>query len=179
MVGQNAGITQTQMSKSKCQTKLKNPLTKVEMNNILIRKARGSDFQAIRKLLAELIGAMEDTECIDIRIALKTWEHLLKDARSHFLVAATKGTPVGFIHFTVRQTVLHRSPSALIDELVVTKEYQGKGIGKRLVLATIQKCKQLRCCEVEVSTEKTNVKARKFYKKCGFNKKEMLFEVDL
>jgi GNAT superfamily N-acetyltransferase len=149
------------------------------MKNILIRKATKSDLPAIRRLLAELISAMDDTECIDIRIPLRTWEHLLKDARSHFLVAATKGTPVGFIHFTVRQTVLHRSPSAMIDELVVTKEYQGKGIGKQLVLAAIEKCKQLGCCEVEVSTEKTNAEARKFYKKCGFNKREILFEVDL
>ena len=149
------------------------------MKNILIRKATKSDLPAIRRLLAELISAMDDTECIDIRIPLRTWEHLLKDARSHFLVAATKGTPVGFIHFTVRQTVLHRSPSAMIDELVVTKEYQGRGVGKQMVLATIEKCKQLGCCEVEVSTEKTNVKARKFYRKCGFDKREILFEVDL
>ncbi|MDH4291241.1 MAG: GNAT family N-acetyltransferase [Dehalococcoidia bacterium] len=149
------------------------------MKDIRIRKATKSDLPVIGKLLAELVNAMDDTECIDIRIALRTWEHLLKDARSHFLIAATKGTPVGFIHFTVRQTVLHRSPSAMIDELLVTKEYQGKGIGKQLVLATIEKCKQIGCCEVEVSTEKTNVKARKFYKKCGFNKREILFEVDL
>jgi ribosomal protein S18 acetylase RimI-like enzyme len=61
----------------------------------------------------------------------------------------------------------------------VTKECQGRGVGQQLVLATIEKCKQLGCCEVEVSTEKTNVKARNFYKKCGFNKREILFEVDL
>jgi GNAT superfamily N-acetyltransferase len=148
-------------------------------NDILIREARKSDLPAIRELLAELVNAMDDTECIDIRSAHKTCQRLLKDSRSHFLVAATKGTPVGFIHFMVRQTVLHQSPSALIDELVVTKEYQRKGIGKQLVLATIQKCKQLGCCEAEVSTEKTNVKARRFYKNCGFNKAEILFEVDL
>jgi GNAT superfamily N-acetyltransferase len=148
-------------------------------NNILVREARKSDLPAIRRLLAELVDAMNDTECIDIRIPLRTLEHLLKDARSHFLVAATKETPVGFIHFTTRQTILHRSPSAMIDELVVTKEYQGKGIGRELVLATVERCKQLGCCEVEVSTEKTNIKARKFYKKCGFNKDEVLFEVDL
>jgi GNAT superfamily N-acetyltransferase len=148
-------------------------------NGILIRKAKNSDLPVIRKLVAELISAMDDTECIDIRLTLKTWERLLKDTRSHFLVAAIKGTPVGFIHFTIRQTILHRSPSGLIDELVVAKEYQGKDIGKRLVLATIEKCKELGCCEVEVSTEKTNVQARRFYKKCGFNKSEILFEVDL
>jgi ribosomal protein S18 acetylase RimI-like enzyme len=148
-------------------------------NSILIRRARKSDWSTIKKLLAELVDAMDDTECIDMRITLKTWGHLLKDVRSDFLVATAQGTPVGLIHFTIRQTVLHRSPSAMIDELVVAKEYRGKGIGKQLVLASLEKCKQLGCCEVEVSTEKTNVKARRFYKKCGFDKTELLFEVDL
>ena len=149
------------------------------MKDILIRKATKSELPVIGKLLAELINAMDDTEGIDIGIDLKTCEQLLKDDNSHFLVAELKTTPVGFINFTVRQTVLHRSPSAMIDELVVTKEYQGEGIGKQLVLAAIDECRQLGYCEVEVSTEKTNVKARKFYKKCGFNKREILFEVDL
>ncbi len=149
------------------------------MKDILIGKATKSDLPVIGKLLAELINAMDDTEGIDIGIDIKTCEQLLKDDNSHFLVAELKTTPVGFINFTVRQTVLHRSPSAMIDELVVTKEYQGKGIGKQLVLAAIDECRQLGYCEVEVSTEKTNVKARKFYKKCGFNKREILFEVDL
>jgi GNAT superfamily N-acetyltransferase len=149
------------------------------MKDILIRKATKSELPVIGKLLAELINAMDDTEGIDIGIDIKTCEQLLKDDNSHFLGAELKTTPVGFINFTVRQTVLHRSPSAMIDELVVTKEYQGKGIGKQLVLAAIDECRQLGYCEVEVSTEKTNVKARKFYKKCGFNKREILFEVDL
>lgn len=148
-------------------------------NGVLIREARKPDLPAIRELLKELVDIMDDTECIDIRLVPGTWERFLKNANSHFLVAATKDTPVGFIHFTVRQTVLHRSPSATIDELVVTREYQGKGVGRQLVLAVIEKCRQLGCCEVEVSTEKTNVAARRFYRKCGFNKIQLLFEVDL
>jgi GNAT superfamily N-acetyltransferase len=149
------------------------------MSDTLIRKATESDLPVIRKLLAELMDAIGNTEGTDIRIALKTCEHLVNNAGSHFLVAEIEGTPVGLIHFTVRQTILHGSPSALIDELVVAKKYQGKGVGKQLVLAAVEKCKQLGCCEVEVSTEKTNDKARKFYEKCGFNERGILFEVDL
>ena len=149
------------------------------MNDIVIRKARESDLPAINRLLGELIDAMDDTECIDARVIPGTWEHLLKDARSHFLVATAGATPIGLIHFTSRQTVLHRSPSAMIDELVVTKEYRGRGIGRQLVLAAIERSRQLGCCEVEVSTEQTNLRARKFYRKCGFDKTAMLFEMDL
>ena len=96
------------------------------MNDILIRKATESDLPAIEKLLEDLTNAMDNTEGIDIGVALKTCEHLLNDADSNFLVAEIEGTPVGFVHFTIRQTVLHRGPSALIDELVVAEEYQGK-----------------------------------------------------
>jgi len=149
------------------------------MKDIPVREATESDLPAIGKLLEDLTDAMDDTEGINTGIALKTCEQLLNDASSHFLVAAMEGTPVGFINFTVRQTILHRSPSALIDELVVAEEYRGKGVGRQLVQAAIEKCRELECCEVEVSTEKTNLKARTFYKKCGFEERGMLFEADL
>jgi GNAT superfamily N-acetyltransferase len=149
------------------------------MKDILVREATKSDLPAIGKLLEDLTNAMDDTEGIETGIAIKTCERLLNDASSHILVAAMEGTPVGLINFTIRQTILHRSPSALIDELVVAEEYQGKGMGKQLVLAALEKCRQLGCCEVEVSTEKTNLKAREFYKRCGFEERGMLFEADL
>ena len=149
------------------------------MKDILVREATKSDLPAVGKLLEGLIDAMDSTEGIDAEIALKNYKHLLSDTGSHFLVAAREGTPVGFINFTVRQTILHESPSALIDELVVAEEHRGKGVGSQLVQAAIEKCRNLGCCEVEVSTEKTNLKARKFYKQCGFEEIGTLFEVDL
>ena len=149
------------------------------MKDIRVRKATESDLAAIGKLLAELVRALDNTEGIDIGIAAKTCQRLLNDVNSHFLVAELKGTPVGFINFTVRQAVLHRSPSATIDELVVAKEYQRKGVGEHLVLSVMGECERLGCCEVEASTEKTNVKARRFYKQCGFGEKGTLFEADL
>jgi len=149
------------------------------MKDIPVREATKSDLPAIGKLLEDLTDAMDDTEGIDTGIAIKNCERLLNDAGSYFLVAAREETPVGFINFTVRQTILHRSPSALIDELVVAEGYRGKGAGKQLVQAAIEKCRQLGCCEVEVSTEKTNLKASKFYMKCGFEERGMLFEADL
>ena len=149
------------------------------MKDTLIREAAKSDLQAVGKLLEDLADALDDTEGIETETALKNYERLLNDADSHFLVAAREGRPIGFINFTVRQTILHRGPSALIDELVVAEEYRGKGVGRQLVRAAIEKCRRVGCSEVEVSTEKANLKARKFYKQCGFQERGMLFEADL
>ena len=149
------------------------------MKDILIREAKESDLPAVGKLLEGLVDAMHSTEGIDMEIALKNYERLLRDTGSHFLVAVREGAPVGFINFTIRQTIVHRSPSALIDELVVAEEHRDKGVGRQLAQAAIEKCRNLGCCEVEVSTEKANLKARKFYKQCEFEERGTLFEVDL
>mgnify|MGYP001125526035 CR=1 FL=1 len=149
------------------------------MSSILIREAKETDLSTIGELIPELIETLDDTEGIDIKQVLENCQNLLRDPNSHLFVAEIDGVVVGFINFTTRKTVLHRGPSGLIDVLVVAKNYRGKGIGKQLLSAAIEKCKQLGCCEVEVSTEKVNTKAKKFYRKCGFNEREVLLEVGL
>jgi len=94
-------------------------------------------------------------------------------------VAEIEGIIVGFVNFTTRKTILHRGLSGLIDELIIAKSYRGKGIGRQLLSSAIEKSRQLGCCEVEVSTEKTNIKAREFYRQCSFTERGVLFEMDL
>ena len=149
------------------------------MNNILIREANESDLFAIKKLMGELVETMDNTEGIDPQLILENCRNLLRYPNSHLLVAEIDDNIVGFINFTTRKTVLHSGLSGLIDELVITKSHRNKGIGKKLLSTAIEKCKQLGCCEVEVSTENVNSKARKFYKRCGFTECGVLLEMDL
>ena len=149
------------------------------MTEILIREARESDLLTIKKLTLELIEAMGNTEGIDIKLIAENCRNLLNEVNSHILVAEIEGVVAGFVNFTTRKTILHRGLSGLIDELIVAKSYRGKGIGKQLLSSVIEKSRQLGCCEVEVSTEKTNIKAREFYRQCGFTERGVLFEIDL
>jgi ribosomal protein S18 acetylase RimI-like enzyme len=149
------------------------------MTDILTREAEESDLPIIEKLMTELIEVLDNTKDINIRQVVNNCKNLLKDETSYLLVAEIEETVTGFINFTTRQTILHQDLSGLIDELVVAKEFRGKGVGNQLLLAAIRKCRQLGCREVEVSTEKTNTKAREFYKKCGFEERGLLFELDL
>jgi len=149
------------------------------MTDIIIREAKTSDLLTIKKLTLELIEAMGNTEGIDIKLITENCQNFLSEANSHILVAEIEGVVVGFLNFMTRKTILHRGLSALIDELIVAKSYRGKGVGKQLLSSAIEKSRQLGCCEVEVSTEKTNIKAREFYRQCGFTERGVLFEIDL
>ena len=149
------------------------------MTDIIIREAKVSDLLTIRKLTLELIEAMGNTEGIDIKLIAENCQNLLSEANSHILVAEIGGVVVGFVNFTTRKTILHRGLSGLIDEIIIAKNYRGKGLGKQLLSSAIEKSRQLGCCEVEVSTEKTNIKAREFYRQCGFKERGVLFEIDL
>ncbi|MBA7497760.1 hypothetical protein ES704_00492 [subsurface metagenome] len=149
------------------------------MTDIIIREARESDLLTIGKLTLELIEAMGNTEGIDIKLIAENCRNLLNEVNSHILVAEIEGVVVGFVSFTTRKTILHRGLSGLIDELIIAKSYRGKGIGKQLLSSAIEKSRQLGCCEVEVSTEKTNIKARGFYRQYGFTERGMFFEMDL
>ena len=149
------------------------------MTDIIIREAKESDLLTIKQLTLELIEAMGNTEAIDIKLIAENCQNLLSEVNSHILVAEIEGVVFGFLNFTTRKTILHRGLSGLIDEIIVAKSYRGKGIGKQLLSSAIEKSRQLGCCEVEVSTEKTNIKAREFYRQYGFTERGMFFEMDL
>jgi len=136
----------------------------IRMGNILIRQATESDLPAIEKLMAELMEAVDDGEGFSTNMVSGNYQNLLNNDSSHILVAESDGAVTGIINVAIRRTLLHPGASGLIDELVVTESYRGKGVGKKLIHAAVERCRELGCCEIEVSTEVTNINARKFYK---------------
>lgn len=138
-----------------------------------------ADLPGVRTLLKDLTAVIDDREGLDIDAAVRNCRDLLNHASSYSLVADRQGSVAGFIHFTVRQTIVHRGPSGLIDELIVAGEHRGRGVGRELVMAAVSECRRIGCCEVEVSTERTNTEAAEFYRRCGFVERGTVFEADL
>jgi len=144
-----------------------------------IRKARATDLAPIKTLLVELLNTIENKADFDVDSAIKNCRDLFKDSDSCMFVAEEHGDIKGFINFTVRKTIIHPHPSGLIDELIVAESARGSGVGKRLIAKAIQQCRLMGCSEVEVSTEKSNTNARRFYKACGFEEDAVLLEFEL
>jgi ribosomal protein S18 acetylase RimI-like enzyme len=147
--------------------------------SVTITPAGEADLPAIKMLLAESLDAMDDTERLDIEQAARNCREMLQDPAHHMLVARENDRILGFINFNTRKTILHPHESGLIDELIVSKSSRGTGIGRQLILAVIEECRKLGCSEVEVSTEKSNRNARRFYQACGFEEEGVLLEKQL
>jgi len=147
------------------------------MTDATVREIQESDLPAIRPLIAELIGALDDPSGFDLDQAMENCRALLARPDHHLLAARIRGTACGFLHLTTRQSLLHDRPTGLIDELVVSQEFRGQGIGRLLVDAALNRLRDLGCCDVEVSTERSNLQAHEFYRKCGFDWEGVLFEL--
>ncbi len=149
------------------------------VSNVEIVEATERDLPAIGGLVQELIESVEDSQWFTLGDARKNLSALLTDPHSFLMVAKEEGMVVGFVNFTRRRTVLHANPSGLIDELIVSQQFRGQGIGRILIAAVLDKCRRLGCSEVEVSTEKANSRAREFYQRCGFEEDAVLLEIHL
>lgn len=146
---------------------------------IMISPAGKADLPAIRLLLQELMDAMEDTEGFDLDTSVENCRALLDEPDSYILVARRGDGLLGLIAFTTRRTIMHPDPSGLIDEMVVSAASRGSGLGRMLIRAAMDKCRELGCCELEVSTETSNTNAQAFYKSVGFDDESVLLEMDL
>ena len=81
------------------------------MNNIRIREANELDLSIIKKLTIELLESIESKEGIDAHKVLENCRKLLSDAHSYIPVAEMGKAAIGFINFTIRQTLLHPASS--------------------------------------------------------------------
>jgi ribosomal protein S18 acetylase RimI-like enzyme len=144
-----------------------------------IRKARITDLGSLKALFTELLDTVENQADFNVDSAIINCYKLLKDPGSYLFVAVDDKAIRGFINFTTRKTIMHHRPSGLIDELIVAKSARGSGVGTRLIAKAVQQCRRMGCSEVEVSTEKSNTNARRFYKTCGFGEVAVLLEFEL
>jgi ribosomal protein S18 acetylase RimI-like enzyme len=72
--------------------------------------------------------------------------------------------------------LIHTQPKTMeIINIAVKESFQGKGIGKHLVLNAIEKAKEHRADIIEIGTGNSSVSQLKLYQRCGFR----IVEVDI
>src|SRR5690349_5296148 len=100
---------------------------------------------------------------VDARAAAK----FLADARHHIAVAIDAGTVVGYasgVHYFHPDKPV---PELFVNEVSVASSHQGRGLGKAVVAALLQRGRELGCEQAWVLTDRDNTAAMRLYAASG------------
>jgi len=83
---------------------------------------------------------------------------------------------IGTASLLIEYKFIHSSYAGRIEDVVVDKHHQGKGIGKALINHAVQEAKKLGCYKVILNCFLHN---KLFYQKCGFKEQDIGMRIDL
>jgi GNAT superfamily N-acetyltransferase len=137
-----------------------------------IRDAKASDAQELAALIGEL-GAKIDAKQVRKNLAL------LKKSDDTPLVAVLGNKVVGLCGVGRRIAIHRNAPLGRITALVVSKEAQGQGIGRKLVEAAEDWMRRRGCYLVEVTSNDRRAEAHAFYRHMGYERTSIRFAKEL
>jgi len=148
------------------------------MADIKIRKARAADLPGILSLHAELESA--DGDILPVEEARKIFLKVRKypDYRIH--VAVSDREIIGTFALLIMDNLAHLgAPSGIIEDVVVHKDWQRKGIGRRMMEFAMGYCRERGCYKVTLSSNLKREGAHRFYESLGFQRHGYSFIVEL
>lgn len=145
---------------------------------ITIRKASRRNKAAIQSLLSELgrpqANGKKQNAIFEDLIRVYT-----TNPDKQILVACDSGNVVGLASTVILPRLNRIGPELWIPELVVSKKYQNRGVGKKLISSCIRLAKKKRCFRVRLESGKNRKTAHKFYKKMGLEDYAVSFSFGL
>ncbi len=110
--------------------------------------------------------------------------HIFKTMQTYpsytLYVATMQGRIVGTFALLIMHNLGHNgAKSAIVEDVAVASEFQGQGIGKRMMQFAMEKCREEMCYKISLSSNLIREKTHAFYESLGFRKHGFSFWVDL
>lgn len=149
------------------------------MSCVTVRNCRYEDLTFVINLMHELKEVASTNSDFVKEDMIEIFNEMERKPEIYLnIVAEVNGMVVGFISVIFYKTLYHKGGTALINELVISNNYRGKGIGRLLVEKVKEEALKRGMDELEVGTEITNKRAQSFYKKCGFDEEFVLLGME-
>jgi ribosomal protein S18 acetylase RimI-like enzyme len=131
----------------------------------LIRLATEEDADDVARLMIGFRNWWDRDEPDDAAFAAGV-RRLLADPNTDFLLA---GDPaVGVCQLRYRFAVWTATEDCCLEDLFVTDEARGSGLGRQLVEAAFERARERGCARIELDTNERNAPALALYRSLGF-----------
>jgi GNAT superfamily N-acetyltransferase len=134
---------------------------------VTISPATQADVPVLLKLIRGLAGYEKlSHQCVATEEGLR--ETLFGERRyADVLIARVKGEPVGHALFFHNYSTFLARPGIYIEDIFVSPEHRGAGVGKALLLSVVKIARERKCARVEWAVLDWNTPAIEFYKRMG------------
>ena len=143
------------------------------MSELIIRKIIESDLE---NGFLESLDNLREVSNLEHNSAKSILEGILENENHIVHVAELDGKIVGSTTLLIEQKFIHEGGFVgHIEDVVVKKEFEGQGIGMKLVLSLLDVANEKKCYKTILNCEDTLIP---FYDKIGFKQKsnEMRFD---
>jgi GNAT superfamily N-acetyltransferase len=142
----------------------------------MIRQVTDRDFSRVAELLHQLWPEKQ----IEYEELRKVVRRYIKESNYHIYGYEEKGILLGIMTISFRWAIFYEGKVAAIEELVVDRDHQGKGIGRKLVeFAEDTIIKKGKAKGIELSSDLRRRETHEFWKKCGYPKRAFQFRKKL
>jgi len=143
------------------------------MSELIIRKIIESDLE---NGFLESLDNLRQTSSLEQNSVRNILKKILESENHIIHVAELNGKIVGSTTLLIEQKFIHEGGFVgHIEDVVVNKEFEGQGIGMKLVLSLLDVAKEKKCYKTILNCEDKLVP---FYEKIGFKQKSIEMRFD-
>lgn len=135
-----------------------------------IRLMSNDDYRDVYRLFRQMNGA--GACCDEIEFARIFKKFFNSDDREAY-VATVHNRVIGFVTLYFFEAFHYFGKAAIIQELVVTEEFQGRGVGRALVEFVKQRTSEKNCRGLQVAADLWRSGAKSFSERCGLISKPL------
>ena len=151
------------------------------IKNLVIRPALEEDLPGVLALYAQ--ADMDQGRVLTVQQAQVIFNQFKTYPNYRLFIALDAGhtsSVIGTFALLVMHNLAHQgTPSAIVEDVVVSEIHQGQGIGRAMMAKAIELARECHCYKLVLSSNHKRLQAHAFYRNLGFKEHGLSFHVDI
>ena len=145
--------------------------------NLVIRQAEAADLPTVLALYAQL--DFNKSQFLSAQAAEKIFAEFARYPSYRLFVVTDGPVVLGSYALLVMHNLAHGgTPSAVVEDVVVASDQQGRGIGRQLMAHAKDQARAAGCYKLALSSNRQRHAAHAFYESLGFDQHGLSFVIE-